>query len=69
MRISLIGVGAQTHIYFNSESADGAIGFGSTGKAIDEIIEEVVKQLVTDTYVQAPMNPETVVEYEGSIKI
>ena len=31
----------------NSESADGAIGFGSAGKAIDKIIEEVEKYLIT----------------------
>ena len=45
VRISLIGDGAQTNISFNSESADGAIGFGSAGKAIDKIIEEVEKCL------------------------
>ncbi|MDC0305649.1 hypothetical protein OAL16_00495 [Akkermansiaceae bacterium] len=45
MRISLMGNEAQTNISFNSESADGAIGFGSAGKAIDKIIEEVEKYL------------------------
>ncbi|MDB4434159.1 hypothetical protein N9142_03375 [Akkermansiaceae bacterium] len=45
VRISLIGDGSQTNISFNSESADGAIGFGSAGKAIDRIIEEVDKYL------------------------
>ena len=45
MRVSLIGGGAQTNISFNSESADGAIGFGSAGKAIDKIVEEVEKYL------------------------
>ncbi|MDA7919282.1 hypothetical protein N9B36_01710 [Akkermansiaceae bacterium] len=45
VRISLMGNEAQTNISFNSESADGAIGFGSAGKAIDKIIEEVEKYL------------------------
>ena len=46
VRISVVPSGdSATTVSFQSDCLDGAVGFGSAGKAIDQIIKDVEKYL------------------------